>query len=145
MALAKHQTAHDSINMGSKVQTCVFNEYHHKSLLEEEDGSQNTNGLSNDSAITHSSPSLCGTSNDGYVYHKSTNYQLEEAESLIDFKDSGKSNLMQASGSLLSFQKEHCVWENDLQHQGYNQWNQIQLGTQESVLKKRPSMVLLPQ
>ncbi|XP_027337528.1 putative transcription factor bHLH086 [Abrus precatorius] len=138
MALAKDQKIPHDSSMGSKFQTSMIvhrvNE-NHKPVLEEEDGSQCTNGLSNDSAITHS-PSLCGSGN-GYVY-KGTNYQLEEAESLINFK--GYSNLMQVSESLLSFQqnklvpnncylkdnsqKEYCVWENNF-HQGHNQWNQI--------------------
>ncbi|KAJ1396798.1 Myc-type, basic helix-loop-helix [Sesbania bispinosa] len=136
MALAKDQIPHDS-SMGNKVQTCVFN---HKSVLEQEHGSQSTNGLSNDSgtSITHSPP-LCGSDN-GYVY-KGRNYQLEEAEPLINFKESsGYSNIKQASESLLSFQqsrlvpnncylkdssqKEYRVYENNM-HKGYNQWNQI--------------------
>lgn len=133
MALAKDRIPHDS-SMGSKVQTCVSNETsveitslavhvineHNKSVLEEEDGSQSTKGLSNDSAITHSPP-LCGNGN--VFYNKGTNYQLEEAESLINFKTSAYSNLMQASESVLSFQHSR-LWENNL-HQGYNHWNQI--------------------
>ncbi|KAL5164203.1 putative transcription factor bHLH086 [Glycine soja] len=148
MALSKDQRIPHDSSMSSKVQNCVFsetsveitsmtvhrvNEYH-KSVLEEEDGSQTTNGLSNYSAVTRSPP-LCGSRKD-YAY-KGTNYQLEEAVSLIDFK--GYSNILQASGSLLSFQqnkmvplncylkdngqKEYCVWENNL-HQGHNHWNQ---------------------
>ncbi|KAK7290190.1 hypothetical protein RIF29_04431 [Crotalaria pallida] len=151
MALAKDRTPQNS-SIGSKVQPCVFNEtavkitssavhgvneHHHKAVLEEEDGSQSTNGLSNDSAITNSPP-LCGSGN-AFVYKgTTTNYhQHEEAESLINFK---ASNLMQPSESLLNFQhsmlvhnnsyltdnipNEYCVWENNL-HQDYNQWNQI--------------------
>ncbi|KAE9594396.1 hypothetical protein Lal_00001302 [Lupinus albus] len=139
MALAKDRTLHDS-SMGSKVQTCVFNDnameitsfslhgvnkHNHKSLLEEEDVSKSTNGLSNDSAITHSPP-LCGNNGIGYVYKgTNTNYQIQEAESVINFKDN---NLMQPSESLLSFQHNsylkdnieneyYCsVWENNLHH-----------------------------
>ncbi|MED6207287.1 hypothetical protein PIB30_034387 [Stylosanthes scabra] len=141
MALAKDQIPHDS-SMGSKVQSCVFNENnaveintirvneYHKSVLEEEDGSQSTNGFSNDSAITHSPP-LCGN---GYAY-KGTNYQLEEEQqSLIDFKAACYNNLTQvASESLLNFEQNRMVpvntymkddisvWENNLHHQ----WSQI--------------------
>ncbi|CAJ1865885.1 unnamed protein product [Sphenostylis stenocarpa] len=133
MALAKDQKIPHDSSMSSKVQNCFFseasvettsmtvhrvNEYH-KSVLAEEDG------LGNDSAVTHSPP-LCG-SGKGYAY-KGTNYQLEEEESLINFK--GYSNLMQTDESLLSFQhnrdtsqKEYCVWENNL-HQGHNHWNE---------------------
>ncbi|RDX89233.1 putative transcription factor bHLH086, partial [Mucuna pruriens] len=135
MALAKDQKMPHDSSMSSKVQNCIFNEYHKSVLEDQEDGSQTTNGFSNDSAVTHSPP-LCG-SGKGYAY-KGTNYhQLQEAESLINFK--GYSNLMQAGESLVSFQqnrmvpnnfylkdnsqKEYCVWENNL-HQGYNQWNQ---------------------
>ncbi|MED6121524.1 hypothetical protein PIB30_030951 [Stylosanthes scabra] len=141
MALAKDQIPHDS-GMGSKVQSCVFNENaveittlrvneYHKSVLEEEDGSQSTNGFSNDSAITHSPP-LCGN---GYTY-KGTNYHHleEEQQSLIDFKASCYNNLTQvASESLLNFEQNRMVpvntymkddisvWENNLHHQ----WSQI--------------------
>ncbi|KAG4995278.1 hypothetical protein JHK82_032008 [Glycine max] len=149
MALAKDQRIPRDSSMSSKVQNCVFsetsvevtsmtvhrvNEYHKSVLEDQEDGSPTTNGLSNDSAITHSPP-LCGSVK-GYAY-KGTNYQLEEAEPLINFK--GYSNLMQGGGSLLSFQqnkmvpnncymkengqKEVCVWENNL-HQGRDHWNQ---------------------
>ncbi|XP_022634715.1 putative transcription factor bHLH086 [Vigna radiata var. radiata] len=147
MALAKDQNIPHDSTMSSKVPNCVFseavettsvtvrrvNEYH-KSVIEEEDGSQTTNGLSNDSGITHSPP-LSG-SGKGYTY-KEKSYQLGEEESLINFK--GYSNLMQAGESLLSFQhnrlvpnscyskdisqKEYCSWENSL-HQGHNHWNQ---------------------
>ncbi|TKY47412.1 dimerization protein [Spatholobus suberectus] len=133
MALAKDQKIPHDSSMSSKFQNCTFNEYK-KSVIQEEDGSQTTNGLSNDSAAAHSPP-LCG-SGKGYAY-KGRNYHLEEAESLINFK--GYSNLMQAGGSLLSFQqnrlvpnncylkddsqKEYSVWENNL-HQGHNHWIQ---------------------
>ncbi|KAL1365353.1 putative transcription factor bHLH086 [Arachis duranensis] len=131
MALARDQIPHDS-SMGSKVQSCVFNENneYHKSVLEEEDGSQSTNGFSNDSAITHSPP-LCGNA---YAY-KATNYQLEEEQqSLIDFKGSCYNTLTQvASESLLNFEQNRMVpgnsymkddtnvWDNNLHHQ----WSQI--------------------
>ncbi|KAF1895017.1 hypothetical protein Lal_00022513 [Lupinus albus] len=102
------------------------NVHHIKSLLEEEDGSQSTNGLSNDSAIPHSPP-LCGSGN-GYVYKgTNTNYHLEQEESLINFNGN---NLMHPSESLLSFHlkdkihNEYCVWENNLL-QGYSQCNQV--------------------
>ncbi|OIW14171.1 hypothetical protein TanjilG_21311 [Lupinus angustifolius] len=103
------------------------NEHHIKSVLDEEDGSQSTNGLSNDSPIPHSPP-LCGSGN-GYVYKgTNTNYHLEkEEESLINFN---ANNLMHPTESLLSFhlkdniQNEYCVWENNL-HQGYSQCDQI--------------------
>lgn len=196
MALAKGRIPRDS-SMSSKVQTCVFDETTMKttslttshgvnkcikSMFEEEDGSQSTNGLSNDSAITHSLP-LCGSGN-GYVY-KSTSYQLEEAESFIN-------NLMQGSDSLLNFQQSWVASNENNLHQGcYNQWNHVsprgttdlrlmqdlscfqnasafssfassakekqhgesscgwlyseESAVQESVLKKRSSMVLLPQ
>ncbi|XP_020204230.1 putative transcription factor bHLH086 [Cajanus cajan] len=128
MALAKdRKIPHDS-SMSSKVQKTIFSKYH-KSVLEEEDGSQTVNGLSNDSAVsvTHSPP-IC-VSGKGNAY-KGKNYQLEDKESLIHFK--GYSNMMQAGESLLSFQylkdsslKEYCVWENNL-HQGHthNHWIQ---------------------
>ncbi|XLR16411.1 hypothetical protein S83_044349 [Arachis hypogaea] len=131
MALAKDQILHDS-SMGSKVQSCVFNENneYHKSVLEEEDGSQSTNGFSNDSAITHSPP-LCANA---YAY-KATNYQLEEEQqSLIDFKGSCYNTLTQVvSESLLNFEQNRMVpgnsymkddtnvWDNNLHHQ----WSQI--------------------
>ncbi|RDX94783.1 putative transcription factor bHLH086, partial [Mucuna pruriens] len=97
------------------------NEYQ-KTVVEEEDGSQSTNGLSNDSAsaITHSHP-LCGN---GYV-HKSTHYQLEEAESLINFKANEFSNLMQGSESFLSFQQSWLFSKECNLHEGYNQWNHV--------------------
>ena len=110
------------------------NEYHKSVLEDREDGSPTTNGLSKESAITHFPP-LCGSVK-GYG-DKGTNYQLEEAEPLINLK--GYSNLIQGGGSLLGFQqnkmipkncymkendqKEVCVWENNL-HQGHNHWNQ---------------------
>ncbi|XP_027333833.1 putative transcription factor bHLH086 [Abrus precatorius] len=101
----------------------VNNEYQ-KSVVEEEDGSQNTNGLSNDSAsaITRSPP-LCGNGN-GYVY-KGTNCQLEEAESLINFKANECNNLMQGSESLLSFNQSWLVSKASNLHEGYNQWNHV--------------------
>ncbi|KAK7305718.1 hypothetical protein VNO77_43628 [Canavalia gladiata] len=98
MALAKDQKIPHGSSMSNKVQTCVFNE--------------------TDVSIITDSPPLCGSGN-GYTY-KGTNYQLEEAESLINFK--GYS--MQASESFPSFQQSrYCAWENNL-HQGHNQWNQ---------------------
>jgi len=146
MALAKDQKIPHDSTMSGKVPNCVFseavettsvtvhrvNEYR-KSVIEDEDASQTTNGLSNDSGITHSPPlSGCGK---GYTY-KEKSYQLDEEESLINFK--GYTNLLQAGESLLSFQhnrlvpnncylkdisqKEYCVWENNL-HQGHNHWN----------------------
>jgi len=154
MALAKDQIIPGNSSMSSKVPNCVFsetvettsvtvhrvNEYH-KSVLEEEDGSRTTRGLSNDSGITHSPP--LSSSDKGYTY-KDTIYQLDEEESLINFK--GYSNLMQAGESLLSFQhnrlvpnscylkdnsqKEYCVWENNL-HQGHNHWNQTSSSTKD--------------
>ncbi|CAL0301438.1 unnamed protein product [Lupinus luteus] len=144
MALSKDRTLHDS-SMGSKVQTCVFNDtameitslslhgvnkHNHKSVFEEEHGSKSTNGLSNDSAITHSPP-LYG-SGIGYVYKgTNTNYQIQEEESVINFK---ANNLMQPNESLLSFQhtrlihnnsylkdnienEYYCGWENNLNNQ----------------------------
>jgi len=127
MALANNNILHCS-NLSSKFQTCVFDETtmdinsimsHKKSLIEEEDGSQSTNGLSNDSvsvsAITNS-PTL---SRKEHVYNN-TSYELEE-ESLINFKgnDEYYNNLMQGSESLLSFQHSWMVSnENNLQ-----QWN----------------------
>ncbi|KAJ1376385.1 Myc-type, basic helix-loop-helix [Sesbania bispinosa] len=131
MALANDKIPCASSMSSRKFQTCALDESameisphgvkdYQKSLAEEEDGSQSTNGLSNDSAsaITHSSP-LCGSAN-GYVY-KSSNYQLEEAESLINFKANEYSNLMQGSESVLSFQQSWLVSnENNL-----NQWNHI--------------------
>ncbi|KAK7385689.1 hypothetical protein VNO78_31486 [Psophocarpus tetragonolobus] len=99
------------------------NEYQ-KSVVEEEDGSLSTNGLSNDSAsaITHSPP-LCGNANE-YV-HKSTHYELEEAESLINFKANGYNNLMQGSESFLSFQQSDLVSKESNLNEGYNQWNHV--------------------
>ncbi|KAK7285244.1 hypothetical protein RJT34_20008 [Clitoria ternatea] len=143
MALAKDQKI---LRDCSNIHTCVFSETsveitsmtthrvdnEYKVMPEEEDGSQTTNGLSNDSAITHSPP-LCG-SGKGYAYN-GTNYHLEEAESLINFKGGYSNILMQASESLLSFQQnrlvpnnyylkeDNSVWENNM-HQGYNQRNQ---------------------
>ncbi|TKY56730.1 dimerization protein [Spatholobus suberectus] len=95
-----------------------------KSVVEEEDGSLSTNGLSNDSAsaITHSPP-LCGNGN-GYV-HKSTNHQLEEAESLINFEANVYNSLMQGSESFLSFQQSWLFSKESNLHEGYNQWNQV--------------------
>ncbi|KAG4953399.1 hypothetical protein JHK87_038993 [Glycine soja] len=98
------------------------NEYQ-KCVVEEEDGSQSTNGLSNDSAsaITNSPP-LCGNE---YV-HKSTHYQLEEAESLINFKANDQyNNLMQGSESFLSFQQSWMFSKESNLHEGYNQWNHV--------------------
>ncbi|KAI4307633.1 hypothetical protein L6164_030801 [Bauhinia variegata] len=116
MALAKDRIPHD---LASKVQACVFNEAasgvneYHKSVLEDEEGSQSTNGFSTDSAITHSPP-LCGSG-------KGCAYRPEEAESLINFKASGHyNNLMHDSESFLSFQqskeREYSIWENSLLH-----------------------------
>ncbi|CAJ1970832.1 unnamed protein product [Sphenostylis stenocarpa] len=92
--------------------------------VEEEDGSQSTNGRSNDSAsaITHSPP-LCGIGNE-YV-HKRTRNQLEEAESLINFKANEFSNLMQGSESFLSFQQSWLFSKESNLHEGYNQWNHV--------------------
>jgi len=128
MALANNNILHCS-SLSSKFQTCVFDETtmdinsvmsHKKSMIEEEDGSQSTNGLSNDSAsasaITNS-PTLCRK---GHVYNNNTSYELEE-DSLINFKgnDEYYNNLMQGSESLLSFQQSWMVSnENNLQ-----QWN----------------------
>ncbi|AES71391.1 hypothetical protein MTR_3g073460 [Medicago truncatula] len=74
----------------------------HKKYMIEEEGSQSTNGLSNDSAsasasaITNS-PTLCRK---GHVY-SNTSYELEE-EFLINFKgnDGYYNNLMQGSESI---------------------------------------------
>ncbi|KAJ1380299.1 Myc-type, basic helix-loop-helix [Sesbania bispinosa] len=133
MALANDKIPCGSSMSSRKFQTCALDETsmeisphgvkdYQKSVVEEEDGSQSTNGLSNDSAsasaITHSSP-LCGSAN-GYVY-KSSNYQLEEAESLINFKANEYSNLMQGSESVLSFQQSWLVSNED----NLNQWNHI--------------------
>ncbi|KAL3035097.1 hypothetical protein AAZX31_02G231200 [Glycine max] len=98
------------------------NEYQ-KCVVEEEDGSQSTNGLSNDSAsaITHSPP-LCSNSNE-YVHNKSTHYQLEEAESLINFKANEYNTLIQGSESFLSVQKSWLFPKESNLHEGYNQWN----------------------
>lgn len=125
MALTKDKIHHLS-NLSSKFQTCVFDETtmeinslmshqgvnsYQKSIVEEEDGS-----LSNDSAH---SPPLCGSSNNGYVY-KNTSYQLEEQKSLINFNN----NIMQSSESLLSFQQNWLVSNDNNLHQGYNYNNQ---------------------
>ncbi|KAG4939022.1 hypothetical protein JHK84_045221 [Glycine max] len=122
MALAKDQTIPRDSSLSSKVQNCVFsetsvevtsmtvhrvNEYHKSVLEDREDGSPTTNGLSNDSAITHFPP-LCGSVK-GYAY-KGTNYQLEEAEPLINLK--GYSNLIQGGGSLLGFQQNKMIPKN---------------------------------
>lgn len=144
MELVNNKILHGSTSSlsSSKFQTCVFddpmmshgvNEYYQKHVVEEEDGSQSNNGVSNDSAsptITHSPP-LCGSSNNvnGYVY-KRTSYQLEEAESLIDFKANNEysNNIMQlGSESLLSFQQSWNMvsTENNNLHQGYSQWNHV--------------------
>ncbi|KAL2317234.1 hypothetical protein Fmac_031110 [Flemingia macrophylla] len=92
-----------------------------KPVFEVDHGSLSTNGLSNDSAsaITQSPP-LCGNAN-GYV-HKSIHYQLEEAESLLNFKANEHSNLMQGGDqSFLSFQKSWLFSK----HQDYSQWDQF--------------------
>ncbi|KAH1206056.1 hypothetical protein GmHk_16G046607 [Glycine max] len=122
MALAKDQTIPRDSSLSSKVQNCVFsetsvevtsmtvhrvNEYHKSVLEDREDGSPTTNGLGNDSAITHFPP-LCGSVK-GYAY-KGTNYQLEEAEPLINLK--GYSNLIQGGGSLLGFQQNKMIPKN---------------------------------
>ncbi|ESW13883.1 hypothetical protein PHAVU_008G234300 [Phaseolus vulgaris] len=95
-----------------------------KSGVEEEDGSQSTNGLSNDSAsaITQCPP-LCGIGND-YV-QKSTHCHLEEAESLINFKANEFSNLMQGSESFLSFQQSWLFSKESNLHEGCDQWNHV--------------------
>jgi len=96
----------------------VVNEYK-KCGFEEEDGSQSTNGLSNDSAsaITQCPP-LCGIGNE---YVQKSN--LEEAESLINFKANEFSNLMQGSESFLSFQQSWLFSKESNLHEGCNQWN----------------------
>lgn len=131
MALANNKIPYGS-TMSSKFQTSVFDETAmeinslQKSLVEEEDGSQTTNGLSNDSASAttlSSPPPPC--SNNGYAY-KSTNYPPEEAESLIDFKAKEcSSNIMQGSESLLSFQQSWLVSNEDNSPEGYDQWNHV--------------------
>lgn len=95
-----------------------------KPVIEEEDGSLSTNGLSNNSAsaITHSPP-LCGNGNE-YV-HKNTHHQLEEAESLINLKANEFSNLMQGSESFLSFQQSCMFSKESNLHEGYNEWNHV--------------------
>ncbi|XP_061367869.1 transcription factor RHD6-like [Gastrolobium bilobum] len=137
MALANDRIPRGS-SMSSKFQTCVFdetareitsltfhgvNEYQ-KSVVEEEDFSQSTNGLSNGSAsaIIHSPPP-CGSAN-GYVY-ETRNYELEEAETLINFKANEYSHLMQRSESLLDFQQSWLVSNEKNLHEGHNQWNHI--------------------
>ncbi|KAK4277972.1 hypothetical protein QN277_015885 [Acacia crassicarpa] len=81
-------------------------EYHKSCVLEEEDG------LSNDSAITHHSPSAPMS-----VYKATSNHHLAgepAAQSLINFKANN------GGESLLSFQqKEYYLWENN----GLHQWN----------------------
>ncbi|XP_020225195.1 putative transcription factor bHLH086 [Cajanus cajan] len=100
------------------------NEYQ-KPVIEEEDGSLNTNGLSNDSASALTrSPPLCGNDN-GHV-HKGTHYQLEEAESLINFKANEHSNLMQGSDqSFLGFQQSWLFSKESSLHEDYSQWNHV--------------------
>ncbi|KAJ7960110.1 BHLH transcription factor [Quillaja saponaria] len=158
MALAKDLMPHDS-RPSSKLQTCVFNgsalgvslgsvseissfrthvmDDYHNVVLEEEDGSESTNGFSKNSSLIHSS-SLCGLSNE-YVI-KATNSLPQDAQSLINFKSGRYNDLLDADESLLSFQqsgllsnsiylksniqKDDCsVWDNNMNH-GY-QWNQI--------------------
>ncbi|KAJ7964510.1 BHLH transcription factor [Quillaja saponaria] len=159
MALAKDRMPHNS-HATIKVQTCVFNgsafagslssvsqisslrphgmnDYDHKAMLEEEDGSERTKGLRKNSSISHSS-SLCGPAN-GYVF-KDENSQPEDAQSSINFKSGRYNNLMNVNESLLSFQqsglvsnslylknnnqKDDCsVWGNNTDHG--QQWNQI--------------------
>ncbi|KAI9100129.1 hypothetical protein K1719_024347 [Acacia pycnantha] len=81
-------------------------DYHKSSVLEEEDG------LSNNSAIIHHSPSAHMS-----VYRATSNHHLAgepAAQSLINFKANN------GGESLLSFQqKEYCLWENN----GLHQWN----------------------
>ena len=85
-------------------------EYHKSCVLEEEDG------FSNDSAITHHSPSAPMS-----VYKATSNHHLAgepAAQSLINFKANN------GGESLLSFQqKELCLWENN--NGLHHQWNQI--------------------
>lgn len=140
MALANKNILHAS-SLSTKFQTFIFDEEtntmeinslmshgvndYQKSMVEDEDGSQSTNGLSNDSAsasATTHSPTLCGSSTKGYVYNN-TSYQLDEEESLINFKGNEYySNLvMQGSESLLSFQQSWMVSnDNNLQ-----EWNHV--------------------
>ncbi|KAK2430780.1 putative transcription factor bHLH086 [Trifolium repens] len=97
-------------------------------MIEEEDGSQSTNGLSNDSAsasasATTNSTTICGSSKKGYVYNN-TSYELDEEESLINFKgnDEYYNNLMHGSESLLSFQQSWNMVSNE---NNLHQWNHV--------------------
>ncbi|XP_045831980.1 putative transcription factor bHLH086 [Trifolium pratense] len=132
MALANNNIIHSSI-LSNKFQSCVFDETtieinsimsHKKSMIEDEDGSQSTNGLSNDSAsATTNSTTICGGSKKGYVYNN-TSYELDEEESLINFKgnDEYYNNLMQSSESLLSFQQSWNMVSNE---NNLQQWNHV--------------------
>lgn len=68
--------------------------------VEEEDGSQSTNGFSNDSASAIT-------------------------QSLINFKADEFSSLMQGSESFLSFQQSWMFSKESNLHEGCNQWNHV--------------------
>lgn len=146
MALAKNR-------MGS-VQTCAFSENalgdissprpygfdEYQAVLEEGDVSEKTSELVKNVVISHSSShsSPSSSNSSGFVF-QATNYQPEEAHSLINFK-TGYDNTMHANRSLLSFEQnervpqntylkvtnhdDDCsVWEDNVNHN--YQWNQI--------------------
>ncbi|CAI8586143.1 unnamed protein product [Vicia faba] len=125
MALTNNNILYSSIH-NTKFQTCVFDETtmeintvmsHGINEEEEEDGSQ-SNESASASATTHSSTKK------GYVYN-TTSYELEEEESLINFKgddDKFYENLIQSSESLLSFQQS---WNMASNENNLQQWNHL--------------------
>ncbi|CAL5189980.1 unnamed protein product [Lathyrus oleraceus] len=128
MALTNNNILYSSI-LNTKFQSCVFDEAAMEinnvmsrgiNEEEEEDGSQSNESAS---ASTHS-PTLCDNTKKGYVYNN-TSYELEEDESLINFKgndDEYYENLMQGSESLLSFQQSWNMVSSD---NSLQQWNHL--------------------
>lgn len=131
MALTNNNILYSSI-LNTKFQSCVFddttmeiNDVMSPGINEEEeDGSQSNESASASASATNHSPTLCGNTKKGYVYNN-TSYELEEEESLINFKgndDEYYENLMQGSESLLSFQQS---WNMVSSENSLQQWNHL--------------------
>ncbi|KAJ6290725.1 hypothetical protein OIU78_026466 [Salix suchowensis] len=100
--------------------------------------------IKNLAMISPSPPSLGSPSreNSGELVFQATGNQVEEAHSLINFKGTGFDSIMQANGSLISFEQSSRVSQTSSHRDDYSAWEEQAASTPKPAVLKRKTMAI---